>query len=751
MATTDAASATALADALGSKVTINEKFYVTTAINYTNGPPHMGHAYEAVTTDILARYHRKCGRDVFFLTGADEHGQKVEQSASKMGRTPQEHADEYAAGFMALNKRLGISNDYYVRTSSKRHEEQVRKMWCKVRNVGDIYLTTYEGWYNVYEEQYVTETEAAATDFKDEHGRPYEKKCEESYFFRMSKYQERLIAHIKENPEFVQPAARRSEMLAFLSEPLRDLCISRTVCQWGVQCPEDPDYTGSENHVMYVWFDALTNYLTGIGYFEEGNSTAEYWPAVHIIGKDICRFHTIYWPCMLMSAGIPLPTCVFSHGFLNAEDGRKMSKSLGNVIDPNDVLDKFPADTFRFSLAKAATYGSDFPFGVNMMVSLHNAILKNGFGNLVSRGCALCKKYCEGAVPSESAHTIDGKLPIDVDALRSAFASALSVGSGQRDGLQIQVACEAVCAAIGATNQYLTDAAPWHMKGNDEETASRRRAVVRTVLEAVFILANFLDPFVPEGMKVVEGKLAHSLTMYQYLRPSFTNLVPGTKIAAGGILYEEVDANGVVKRNAGGKGSKKSSAKEDYLKAKAAKDAKKAALKKKEGPLFSQVDVRVGKIVKVWNHPESEKLFCEEIDVGEDTPRQIASGLRHHYSLEEMQDRRILVVCNLKPAKLAGFKSSGMVLCAKSEDGSKVEFVDAPDSAAIGERVSLPGFFDEYPPTSANQMKKKKVWDKVAPLLKTNDQRTVCFDGKPIATASGDAVTAPSLKDSFVS
>ena len=267
-----------------------EKFYITTAINYTNGPPHMGHAYEAVTTDVLARYHRRAGRDVFFLTGADEHGQKVEQSAAKMGRTPQAHADEYAAGFQALNARLGISNDYYVRTSSKMHEDQVRTLWRRVRDVGDIYLTTYEGWYNVHEEQYVTDTEAATSDYKDQYGRPFEKKCEESYFFRMSKYQDRLIEHIKANPAFIQPATRRSEMLQFLSEPLRDLCISRTVCQWGVQCPEDPDYTGSENHVMYVWFDALTNYLTGIGYFEENSENARYWPALHIIGKDICRF-----------------------------------------------------------------------------------------------------------------------------------------------------------------------------------------------------------------------------------------------------------------------------------------------------------------------------------------------------------------------------------------------------------------------------------------------------------------------------
>ena len=453
-----------------------------------------------------------------------------------------------------------------------------------------------------------------------------------------------------------------------------------------------------------------------------------------------------------MSAGIPLPTCVFSHGFLNAEDGRKMSKSLGNVIDPNDLLDKFPADTFRFALAKIATYGSDFPFGVSTMVGLHNAILKNGYGNLVSRALALCKKYCGGAVPSEAPYKIDGVLPFDVEEVKRVYATSLAIGSGESDGLQIQSACEAVCTAISKTNEFLTKAAPWHMKGDDEDTAATRRAVVRSTMEAVYAIAHFLEPFTPEGVATVVERLGHPLKLYGEIDASLTNLVPGTPTTASGVLYEELNEQGVVKRGDANQGAKKKMTKEDFEKARAAKAAKKAANKKKNakgkeptGPLFTQVDVRVGKIVKVWNHPEAERLYCEEIDVGEEVPRQIASGLREHYSLEEMEGRMICVICNLKPAKLAGFKSSGMVLCASTPE--KVEFVDPPADAKIGDRVSLPGFFGEDNPVlTANQMKKRKVWEKVAKVLATNDDREVCFDGVAVVTESGAKIVAPSLK-----
>ena len=315
---------------------------------------------------------------------------------------------------------------------------------------------------------------------------------------------------------------------------------------------------------------------------------------------------------MLMSAGIPLPTCVFSHGFLNAEDGRKMSKSLGNVIDPNDLLNKFPADSFRFALAKIATYGADFPFGISTMVGIHNSTLKNGFGNLVSRALSLCKKYCGGAVPSDAPYLIEGELPFDVDELKRAFASSLVVGTGESDGLQIQIACEAVSVAIGKTNEFLTKAAPWHMK----QRRGRRRSSVDPD-EAVYVIAHFLDPFTPDGAATVAKQMGHPLVGYADLNASFTNLKPGTATTAGGVLYEELNEQGVVKRGDNAAKGKKGG-KFDYEAAKAAKAAKQAAAKKKQqknkeptGPLFTQVDVRVGKIVKVWNHPEAERCIEE--------------------------------------------------------------------------------------------------------------------------------------------
>jgi methionyl-tRNA synthetase len=368
-----------------------EKFYLTTAINYTNGLPHMGHAYEGLTSDVICRYHRGYGRDVFFMTGTDEHGQKIAESAEKEGLTPIQLCDKYVTNFKALNKRMCISNNFYVRTTLPKHEKFAQWMWKRAYDAGDIYLDTYEGWYNVKEEAFVPEKEAELAEFKDAAGNPLKKMKEQSLFFRMSKYQDRLLKHIADNPSFIEPEARRKEIVGRLQEPLRDLSCSRTTFEWGVPIPEFNEKY-EKKHVMYVWFDALSNYLSGIDY-ETGKGNAEYWNglngeggrATHVIGKDITWFHCVIWPTMLMSTGIPLYTQCYAHGFVQDKEGKKMSKSIGNVIDPNDMLDRFPLDTFRYYTVSQTPYGSDLPFSAEALQLLHNSELADTLGNLVHR------------------------------------------------------------------------------------------------------------------------------------------------------------------------------------------------------------------------------------------------------------------------------------------------------------------------------------------------------------------------------
>jgi methionyl-tRNA synthetase len=408
-------------------------FYVTTAINYTNGPPHIGHAYEGVTADIIARYHRLFGRETFFLTGTDEHGLKIFQTAEKETLAnpgspvaPIDICDRYAGMFQALNARLDVSNDFYVRTTQPKHEALAQQMFQRSIDNDDVFLGDYEGWYCVREERYIPEADAALTEYKDEYGNPYELKKESTYMFRASKYHQQLIDHIAANPEFIQPAKQRDNVLALLAKGCPDISVSRSKFNWGVPLPNDP------SHVMYVWFDALTNYLSGIDYLTEGSPLAKFWdgPCTHIIGKDIVRFHCITWPIILMSCGVPLPTTVFGHGFVNDEVGQKMSKSIGNVVDPNAVLDRNPADTLRYYIARACHYGDDMRFSEEAMHTMHNADLLKTYGNAVKRATSFAPKYTGGVVPTDAAEAYveggDGA-PFDLDTLRASVESAMKV------------------------------------------------------------------------------------------------------------------------------------------------------------------------------------------------------------------------------------------------------------------------------------------------------------------------------------
>jgi len=714
-----------------SKETTGNSFYLTTAINYTNGPAHMGHAYEATTSDALSRYARLKGAGpVYFLTGADEHGQKIANTAADQGKQPIEICDKYVTGFKCLNQRMLITNDDYVRTTSTRHKLTAQDLWNRCAENGDTYLDAYSGWYNIREENFVTEKDAALSDFKDPtSGLPLKKVEEKSYFFKMSAYQTRLIKHIEENPNFICPEQHRNHILSRLrADELRDLSISRTTFSWGIPTPDGFD----ADHVMYVWVDALSNYLTGVnglGVNNDGSAPElqEFWPAnVHIIGKDILWFHTVIWPTLLMSANLPLPKTIFAHGFVNDREGKKMSKSLGNVVDPHDMLDKYSVDAFRWYLCKEAPYGGELSFSEQSLQDMHNADLCDTLGNLVHRATNLCRKYCDGTVPDVPAPPTS---PINLSEVVGAY-------TGKMDNFEIEGGANIAIAGFRDINGYLTAEAPWLKKG--DEHAETRRIVVRATLEAIYALAHLLTPFLPVGANSIFKKLNTNPKTLLDLGMDCRNLEAGTNVDIGDVLFTKILSAEEAADAAKGANTKKESHAEAQRRKKEKKaqqmKASKAGQQNPDQPEFTKLDIRVGKIVKVWHHESADKLFCEEIDVGEESgPRQIASGLREHYTLEQMQDKKVLVVCNLKAAKIVGFVSNGMVLAAKGDN--LVELITPPNDAPIGERVFIDGLEGE--PISSAQTKKRKTWDKVATELKTNDQKVAAWNGKPLLTSTG--------------
>uniref|UniRef100_M4BW54 methionine--tRNA ligase n=1 Tax=Hyaloperonospora arabidopsidis (strain Emoy2) TaxID=559515 RepID=M4BW54_HYAAE len=689
----------------------SETFYLTTAIHYTNGLPHMGHAYENVCSDVISRYHRVFGRDVYFLTGTDEHGQKIAQTADAAGVTPQELVDKYAAIFQQLTTDLDMSNNNFVRTTSGEHKKFAQWLFQRALERGDVYLGNYEGWYNVREETFVTETEAQLTDYKDPTtGMPFKKMQEQSYFFKMSKYQDRLVKHITENPDFLQPEVRRQELLRRLKEPLQDLSASRNTFTHGISLLNDP------KHVLYVWFDALANYLSAIGYPD--GPDARYWPAnVHIIGKDITWFHCVIWPCILMSTDIPLPKRVFAHGFVNAKDGFKMSKSIGNVVDPYEMINKYGLDSFRYFIVRSAKFGQDMPFSEDDLINIHNSELADTLGNLVHRTVNICKKYSNGVVPDAKA-----------DKLFNVY-ELLKYSEDSYKEFSLQNACIAIVNALKDTNKYLTEKEPWHMKENEP-----RLLVVRTCLEAIYVLAHYLSPIIPKTTETIFKKLNTVPTTLTALSPNYDNLKPGTEVSIGDILFGKILTADEKLRQ-----SETAATKAKPVNVKPAKAAT---------PLFASLDIRVGVISKVWKHPDSEKLYCEEIDIGEEEPKQIASGLQAFYSLEEMENRKVLVLLNLKPAKLGGFKSHGMVLCACDEAHANVQLVEPPADSKPGERVTVASESGE--PLSAAQIKKQKVLEKVSPDFLTNDECVATYKGEPIMTSAGPCAVK-SLAKAFIS
>jgi methionyl-tRNA synthetase len=463
-----------------------EPFYITTAISYPNGPPHIGHAYEAIATDAVARFQRLRGRDVFFMTGTDEHGLKMAQTARERGVEPAELAAELSGLFRAMDERLNISFDRFIRTTEPAHHEASKAIWKAMADNGDLYLGRYEGWYSVRDEAYYDEKELVTADSGEKlspQGTLVEWTVEESWFFRLSAYQQRLLDHYKADPGFIRPEARRNEVMRFVEGGLSDLSISRTSFDWGVKVP------GSENHVMYVWLDALTNYLTGVGYPEDCETYRRFWPAdLHMIGKDVVRFHAVYWPAFLMSAGIPLPRQVFGHGFV-LHRGEKMSKSGGNVVDPHELADAFGVDQLRYFLLRDVTFGQDGSYSGEAIVTRVNADLANSFGNLAQRTLSFIARNCEGVLPAGGRkEEADSEL---LDTVRRAVREELP---GHFEDLALSLGIEAWLRAVFACNQYIDAQAPWTLRKTDPE---RMKAVLATLYAAIMDLAVAIQPVVP--------------------------------------------------------------------------------------------------------------------------------------------------------------------------------------------------------------------------------------------------------------
>jgi methionyl-tRNA synthetase len=465
-----------------------EPFYITTAINYPNGRPHIGHAYEAIATDVVARFQRQRGRDVFFLTGTDEHGLKMAQTARDKGVEPAALANEMSSYFKAMDERLNISCDRFIRTTEPDHHRASQAIWRAMMEAGDIYLGRYEGWYSVRDEAYYDEKELVTAETGEKlspQGTLVEWTVEESWFFRLSKYQEPLLRHYRENPDFIRPEARRNEVMRFVEGGLSDLSISRSSFDWGVKVP------GDERHVMYVWVDALTNYLTGIGYPDETEAYRKYWPAdIHMIGKDIVRFHTVYWPAFLMSAGLLLPRQVFGHGFL-LHRGEKMSKSVGNVVDPLDLVEAFGVDQLRYFLLREITFGQDGSYSAEAIVNRVNADLANSFGNLAQRTLSFIAKNCDGILPSggRSDPADEALLTLVTEVVRRDMPAHF-------EALELSQGIEGWLKAVFACNQYIDAQAPWTLRKSDPE---RMTAVLATLYQAIRDLAVAILPVIPES------------------------------------------------------------------------------------------------------------------------------------------------------------------------------------------------------------------------------------------------------------
>ena len=639
------------------------KYYITTAIAYTSGKPHIGNTYEAVLADSIARFKRKDGYEVFFQTGTDEHGQKIELKAQEAGVTPQEYVDKVAGEVKGLWDLMGTSYDKFIRTTDDYHVKQVQKIFKRLYDQGDIYKGHYEGLYCTPCESFWTESQLVDGKCPD-CGREVKPAQEEAYFFKMSKYADKLIKHINEYPEFIQPVSRKNEMMNnFLLPGLQDLCVSRTSFKWGI--PVDFD----DRHVVYVWLDALTNYITGIGYDCDGNSSDKfnkYWPAdLHLIGKDIIRFHTIYWPIFLMSLDLPLPKQVFGHPWLLQGDG-KMSKSKGNVIYADELVEFFGVDAVRYFVLHEMPFENDGVITWELMVERLNSDLANTLGNLVNRTISMSNKYFNGIVENKNVTE-----PVDED-LKSFILQVPKNVSAKMDKLRVADAITEVFSLFKRCNKYIDETMPWAL-AKDETKQDRLATVLYNLVEGICIGASLLKSFMPRTTERILVQLnANERTLEEMeqfgLYPSGNRVTDKPEILFARLDLKEV-LEKVEKLHPKKEEPKKEEPKEEVEEEKTENVIDIEAKPEITFDDFEKLQFQVGEIIACEEVKKSRKLLCSQVKIGSQV-RQIVSGIKAHYSAEEMVGKKVMVVTNLKPAKLAGILSEGMILCAEDADGN---------------------------------------------------------------------------------
>ena len=633
-------------------------YYITTAIAYTSGKPHIGNTYEIVLADSIARYKRMQGYDVRFQTGTDEHGQKIELKAAEAGVTPKQFVDNVAGEIKRIWDLMNTSYDKFIRTTDEYHEKQVQKIFKKLYDKGDIYKGHYEGMYCTPCESFWTESQLVDGKCPD-CGREVKPAKEEAYFFKMSKYADRLIDYINEHPEFIQPVSRKNEMMNnFLLPGLQDLCVSRTSFKWGI--PVDFD----DRHVVYVWLDALTNYITGLGYDCDGDNDElfkKYWPAdLHLIGKDIIRFHTIYWPIFLMALDLPLPKQVFGHPWL-LQGGDKMSKSKGNVIYADDMADMFGVDAVRYFVLHEMPFENDGVITWELVVERLNSELANTLGNLVNRTISMSNKYFGGVVTDKGVTA-----EVDDD-LKNTILEAVKKVDAKMNDLRVADAITETFNIFKRCNKYIDETMPWAL-AKDETQADRLSTVLYNLVEGISIGAALLEPFMPETTAKIRKQLnAPELTLEDLTK--FGNYVSGTKVTdAPEILFARLGINEIMPKVEEIRAKQRAQAGvTEEPQAEAGIDVE----KKPEISIddFMKVQLRVGEILKCEEVPKSKKLLCSQVKIGSEV-KQIVSGIKQHYSAEEMVGKKVVVVANLKPAKLAGVLSEGMLLCAEDAEGN---------------------------------------------------------------------------------
>lgn len=623
----------------------DKTFYVTTPIYYPSDRLHIGHAYTTVAADCITRFKKMQGYDTMFLTGSDEHGQKIERSAQKSNKEAKEYVDEIVKTFKELWSALQIDYDYFIRTTEKRHEEVVQQIFKKLYDKGDIYKGHYEGWYCTPCETFWTERQIGDEKVCPDCGRPVEWVEEESYFFKMSKYADRLLQHIRENPEFIQPESRRNEMISFINQGLDDLSVSRTTFDWGVPVPIDDD------HVIYVWIDALSNYITAIGYLTDQDNFNRYWPAdLHIVGKDILRFHTIIWPSILLALNLELPKQVFGHGWLLSESG-KMSKSRGNVVDPMELIDDFGVDPIRYYLLREVPFGTDGTYSTEALIQRINSDLANDLGNLLNRTISMVNQYFKGVIPKADTLT-----DIDQDLKSTALKTADKVADNMEE-LKYTNALEELWNFVRRTNKYIDQTQPWVL-GRDKKHQKRLGTVLYNLLESLRMIAIMLKPFMVETPYEIASQIGieKKIKEADWEDLKWGQLQSEIKVKEAEPIYPRIDL-------------------EEYFDKKQKEEQEKTMTNEKSNnkeelidfESFKDIDLRVAEIIEATRIEDSNKLVKLQVSLG-DSERQLVAGIAKHYKADDLVGKQIVIVANLEPAEIFGVKSNGMILAASNDE-----------------------------------------------------------------------------------